>query len=204
MNSVMKHTKKEDAVSPVVGVMLMLVVTIVIAAIVAAFATGMFSDTQAAGNAIITLEDCEMGTVDTASTAPDHAYTKGYVNFGKDGSGNDRSNYAPYSMTFKHKGGDQLDVNTLKLVITYNGATYTTAFKEVTTAPNFVAGDTLKLAINPTTATKENQLLYGLSKQSMFTLTEPNSFVWEIQDGSNKAIAKGTVNIQRIKVAPSP
>ena len=33
--------KKEDAVSPVIGVMLMLVVTIVIAAVVAAFASGM-------------------------------------------------------------------------------------------------------------------------------------------------------------------
>ena len=33
--------KNEDAVSPVVGVMLMLVVTIIIAAVVAVFASGM-------------------------------------------------------------------------------------------------------------------------------------------------------------------
>lgn len=42
----MKQMKKEDAVSPVVGVMLMLVVTIVIAAVVAAFAGGLAEDTS--------------------------------------------------------------------------------------------------------------------------------------------------------------
>ena len=40
-------SKKEDAVSPVVGVMLMLVVTIVIAAVVAAFAGGLGTATSA-------------------------------------------------------------------------------------------------------------------------------------------------------------
>ena len=40
--TVMKKTEqKDDAVSPVVGVMLMLVVTIIIAAVVAAFAGGL-------------------------------------------------------------------------------------------------------------------------------------------------------------------
>ncbi|HJJ48535.1 MAG TPA: type IV pilin N-terminal domain-containing protein [Methanocorpusculum sp.] len=44
-----KHTnKKEAAVSPVVGVMLMLVVTIIIAGVVAVFAGNMGSDTKAA------------------------------------------------------------------------------------------------------------------------------------------------------------
>ena len=41
----MKSERKEDAVSPVVGVMLMLVVTIIIAAVVAVFASGMATDT---------------------------------------------------------------------------------------------------------------------------------------------------------------
>lgn len=49
-----KHTsKKEDAVSPIVGVMLMLVATIIVAAIVAAFAGGLASDTDASPNIII-------------------------------------------------------------------------------------------------------------------------------------------------------
>ena len=38
--------RNEDAVSPVIGVMLMLVVTIVIAAVVAAFAGGIATDTE--------------------------------------------------------------------------------------------------------------------------------------------------------------
>ena len=44
----MKHLKiKEDAASPVIGVMLMLVVTVVIAAVIAAFATGMAGESTA-------------------------------------------------------------------------------------------------------------------------------------------------------------
>nr|WP_319376554.1 type IV pilin N-terminal domain-containing protein [uncultured Methanoregula sp.] len=52
----MKHRRKsepEQAVSPVVGVMLMLVVTIIIAAVVSAFAGGLSSDTQKAPQASI-------------------------------------------------------------------------------------------------------------------------------------------------------
>jgi len=45
--------RREDAISPVIGVMLMLVVTIIIAAIVAAFAGGTTSGTQKAPQATI-------------------------------------------------------------------------------------------------------------------------------------------------------
>ena len=45
--------KKEDAVSPVIGVMLMLVVTIVIAAVVAAFAGGLATETESAPVAVL-------------------------------------------------------------------------------------------------------------------------------------------------------
>ena len=44
----MTRTKPDDAVSPVIGVMLMLVVTVVIAAAVAVFATGLAEDTEPA------------------------------------------------------------------------------------------------------------------------------------------------------------
>lgn len=44
----MTRTKSEDAVSPVIGVMLMLVVTVVIAGVVTIFATGMMVDTEPA------------------------------------------------------------------------------------------------------------------------------------------------------------
>lgn len=44
--------KSEDAISPVIGVMLMLVVTIVIAAVVVAVSTGMVTETKTAPNAV--------------------------------------------------------------------------------------------------------------------------------------------------------
>ena len=55
--------KKEDAVSPVIGVMLMLVVTIVIAAVVAAFAGGLGSDVEMAPTAALDIDVYADGTV---------------------------------------------------------------------------------------------------------------------------------------------
>ena len=46
------ETRKDDAVSPVVGVMLMLVVTIIIAAVVAAFAGGLGGGMESAPTAV--------------------------------------------------------------------------------------------------------------------------------------------------------
>lgn len=50
----------DDAISPVIGVMLMLVITIIIAAVVAAFATGLMSDADVAPNAVldVSLDSC--------------------------------------------------------------------------------------------------------------------------------------------------
>ena len=48
--------RKEDAVSPVIGVMLMLVVTIVIAAVVAAFAGGIATDTEPTPSVVLTAD----------------------------------------------------------------------------------------------------------------------------------------------------
>ncbi len=53
----MKHPiRNERAVSPVIGVMLMIVVTIIIAAIVSAFAGGYANDDKKAPNAVISAE----------------------------------------------------------------------------------------------------------------------------------------------------
>ena len=48
--------RKEDAVSPVIGVMLMLVVTIVIAAVVAAFAGGITTDTEPTPSVVLSAD----------------------------------------------------------------------------------------------------------------------------------------------------
>ena len=59
--------RNEDAVSPVIGVMLMLVVTIVIAAVVAAFAGGLGSDVEMAPTAALDISAKTSGTVTITS-----------------------------------------------------------------------------------------------------------------------------------------
>ena len=56
MNADIILKKKEDAVSPVIGVMLMLVVTIVIAAVVAAFAGGIATDTEPTPSVVLSAD----------------------------------------------------------------------------------------------------------------------------------------------------
>jgi len=60
-----RYLKKsdDDAISPVIGIMLMLVVTIIIAAVVAAFSTGLISDTEVPPNAVldVSLDACYDG-----------------------------------------------------------------------------------------------------------------------------------------------
>lgn len=52
----MIQKKSDDAVSPVIGVMLMIVVTVVIAAVVTAFATGVVGETEPAPVAVLDVE----------------------------------------------------------------------------------------------------------------------------------------------------
>ena len=52
----MIQKKSDDAVSPVIGVMLMIVIVVIIAAVVTAFATGMMSETEAAPVAALDVE----------------------------------------------------------------------------------------------------------------------------------------------------
>ena len=102
----MKQMKKESAVSPVVGVMLMLVITIIIAALVAAFAGGLVENTEPPTNAVIKLESYEMAIVD-----------------------ND-NNVAPTIMVFVHKGGETFNLDGAELAITYNYKTNKTALTD--------------------------------------------------------------------------
>ena len=49
----MNLKKSDDAISPVIGVMLMLVITVVIAAVITTFATGIVTDTEPAPTAVL-------------------------------------------------------------------------------------------------------------------------------------------------------
>lgn len=57
----MIYKKSEDAVSPVIGVMLLLVVTIVIAAVVAVFASGVGTEIEPAPTTVLTITDIHDG-----------------------------------------------------------------------------------------------------------------------------------------------
>ena len=63
--------RNEDAVSPVIGVMLMLVVTIVIAAVVAAFAGGIATDTEPTPSVVLTADVYKSGKVTIQSLSGD-------------------------------------------------------------------------------------------------------------------------------------
>ena len=52
----MMQKKSDDAVSPVIGVMLMLVITIVVAGVIAAFGTGMVGETESAPNVVLDVQ----------------------------------------------------------------------------------------------------------------------------------------------------
>jgi|GEM_PF-6995229 len=89
--------KSDDAISPVIGIMLMLVVTIVIAAVVAAVASGVMTETEPAPTA----------KLDVRIYSDHVAYAMGSVPV-----------YAP-TMHITHVSGDSLDTKDLKLTFSW-------------------------------------------------------------------------------------
>lgn len=105
-----KRTVQEHAVSPVVGVMLMLVVTIIIAAVVSAFAGGMGSGTQKAPQASIDVK------IDSAADN-----TMGGTNV---------------LMTFTELSGDPIQTKDLAIVTYYKNKTgFVYKNKQVASSP---------------------------------------------------------------------
>ena len=82
------HERKEDAASPVIGVMLMLVVTVVIAAVITTFATGMAGDSTA--------------TTPMALIEADNQVMRGSI---------------LESFDLVHKGGDEMKLENLLVII---------------------------------------------------------------------------------------
>jgi FlaG/FlaF family flagellin (archaellin) len=100
----------ESAVSPVVGVMLMLVVTIIIAAVVSAFAGGMSSDQsktpQATIKASVDIEKIE----DTDKTDWAPTYPAGFT--------------AKNGLLFEHQGGDPFELADIYIQMQSGDAKY--------------------------------------------------------------------------------
>jgi FlaG/FlaF family flagellin (archaellin) len=99
----MKHMhNKDEAVSPVVGVMLMLVVTIIIAAVVSGFAGGLAGDTNKAPQASITAKEIVVN----------EAYDANNGNWNQDivtGKCDD------VYVVFEHMGGDGINLNNIEI-----------------------------------------------------------------------------------------
>ena len=107
-NALFETKERESAVSPVVGVMLMLVVTIIIAATVSAFAGGL---------------------VGTTDKAPQAAFdVKILVKYGQ---------YSDNFMTITHLGGDPIDTERTKIVTSWtNRTTGKVNYAETTALPS--------------------------------------------------------------------
>ena len=99
--------RNEDAVSPVIGVMLMLVVTVVIAAVVTAFATGMAGDsTSTTPMALLEADNQQMTMIDIMNDE--------YITIGQ----------APALNSFDivHKGGDEMALENIQVLIEPSGS----------------------------------------------------------------------------------
>lgn len=86
-----RENRKDDAVSPVIGVMLMLVVTIVIAAVVVMFSTGLAGDTKTTPTAMFEVSGIEIRDMGS-------------------------SNELAY-LNIRHKGGDVIPLSELQITL---------------------------------------------------------------------------------------
>ena len=107
-NALFEAKERESAVSPVVGVMLMLVVTIIIAATVSAFAGGLVGTTDKAPQAAFDVKIVH--TVQTWAIEP--------------------------TMTITHLGGDPIDTARTKIITSWtNRTTGSINYRETTALP---------------------------------------------------------------------
>jgi len=100
-----------DAVSPVVGVMLMLVVTIIIAAVVSAFAGGLASDTSKAPQASLSVVAVIKDIQDTDKNDWKPTYPVDFT--------------AKNGLLFEHMGGDAFALSDISIQLQSGDAKYT-------------------------------------------------------------------------------
>ncbi|MDD3091081.1 MAG: type IV pilin N-terminal domain-containing protein [Methanoregulaceae archaeon] len=103
--------EKESAVSPVVGVMLMLVVTIIIAAVVSGFAGGLASGTSKAPQATLSCSAAIDDIQDTDKTDWAPTYPDNFT--------------AENGLLFEHMGGDAFALSDISIQLQSGDAKYT-------------------------------------------------------------------------------
>ncbi|MBO5002674.1 type IV pilin N-terminal domain-containing protein [Methanocorpusculaceae archaeon] len=153
---------KEDAVSPVIGVMLMIVVTVVIAAVVVIFSTGMAGDSTATTPmALFEADNQNVGPVSISGTT---------VNLLK-------------SFDIVHKGGDEVIAENIQIVIeSKKGSGDDTEFdfesgiqlvrkvNDVTilSGDSITTGERIRITLNPTATDHEKIFIGSLVKWTLF------------------------------------
>ena len=177
--------KNESAVSPVVGVMLMLVVTIIIAAVVAAFSGGLSSGTTKAPQAAIqaTYSQSKGMTIthsggDAIPLATTTVFVRPTKSFG--------NNADAYSWQ-------------INKTVVFTNQTQTWA-----TGRAILPGDTASISVANLSYVQQRpdgttEASYDTGIEPNYNFDDPNniglSFVIEFQDASGQSIGQGTVTI---------
>jgi len=113
------YRDQDSAVSPVVGVMLMLVVTIIIAAVVSAFAGGLSGSQTKTPQATIVADEFHVGGTYDLTNQPNGGFDK-YMNGANQSAGlpvplEPASGANDVYIIFEHKGGDPINLANIEM-----------------------------------------------------------------------------------------
>ena len=161
-------TKKEDrenAVSPVIGVMLMLVITIVVAGVVSVIAGGLTEGVNESPTAVIKLDDYSLVL---------HSPSEGYD---------------VTDVVFKHMSGDTLHLDDINLVMFGDDTGILTQYNDLTQYDVnedglWETGETLHIHVQSSA--------YGILKQSFFT---PFKMTFNVVTKTGEIVAEETVTL---------
>jgi len=165
-----KENKKEDAVSPVIGVMLMLVVTIVIAAVVVMFSTGLAGSTETTPTALF--EVSYTGTWNSE-------YGSELANVGLRHKGGDVIPLKDLQITFETKGGYNSGIVNTYLATNVKSRSDMTQGEYTIDDFSKSQFERFKKDINDALTTISNtKQKYGITEDVM-TWTSPSDSRWE-------------------------
>ena len=187
----MMRKKKDDAVSPVIGVMLMLVVTIIIAAVVAVFASGVGTDAESAPATVLNVVDVSCGkegeyeiTIDFDKIMADYPEADDPISFGlnkgflisptefADPASAEAQKYSkvtqitpadPATITIKSNGGDTVELAKLSVKVSDKSGNLLAESTSVTTSETISPGDTYTFKLTKPLSGKSVNvvILYG-------------------------------------------
>ena len=130
----MKYKQNEDAVSPVIGVILMVAITVILAAVIAAFVFGMGTPKQA-----------PQSSIRASSVTPGVA-------------GDGTTNASIPNVILEHQGGADVVLGNTKLIV--EQGTSRVSFDTAGNATSrFIAGDKLKVYTNATPSITNGAIL---------------------------------------------